>query len=1261
MTTPDSGPLDHEQQLDRLAEEVRAALAAGEELHSSALAERFGVAEDQVEQLILALRILHESLDEDLQTSTDLPAPELPDDYEVGDELGRGGMGIVYRAHQKSLDRDVAVKVLRPGDLQFGSAIARFENEARSLARLRHRHIVSVHEVGKASGFVYFTMDLIEGMSLQELIASDRMTNGRAVKLLRQVASAMTYAHGQGVVHRDLKPANILVDQNDDAFVVDFGLARDLGTTSDATLSGQMMGTPAYMSPEQALGDRDKIGEATDIYALGAVLYECLTGKRPFANMPLAQLMHAVIHDDPIAPRKLNPRVPRDLEVICQTAMQKRVEDRYATVLAMAEDLERFSIGREILARRQSRTSRLLRFTKQHRKPLTAGVLPAIVLITLGWMFLLPSLLRDRDLRLGDQMLAEGNDTGAVLAYRSAFAATDPQDLELSVRVRLARALTNQAGKLLLSGAKDAKAAPLLAEASNLLGKEHGIRYSTTTFDEDNASYEWLRVEALQGKFAQLINNANRNLLARVRRDLTGSSRDATLCLLAMWLATGAGSTLTEFGEDGCDALVELVQKWQFLKDPIRSRFEGLVLGGTSNRLFEHPAAPYLEAKLITLVRDESLPKETRKAAAALFNGSDTLPFGRRFVSKSGPGWMNQVVIVEDSDLPRLVTAWDEIQKLPRAEAFSRSIEFVGESLHRRLGKTDPQNKRLSYKLAGWLRRRTGANLERESDWLNWLDANRERAPQTWLLEALNWNIEPAELTPAKVVARFRQPGRQRANQPTLLHYLLTLIVDEGIEAPKLPRTGSTQLQWEHVLGARPDLRHPVRVAMLGFINGDPKPQILWQTRQVLGIDERFAWLEAVEPDAKLQITHVGVPRKPWMGASGSPLILRGAMKLSWQEGGVKGQTDSSFQRRIPTYQINNHYPAQPESAVGVVTATEGWIHYPRTGQSYLDVITLTLIEAEDTPDAEWTVSDWQHAANATVQASNDMDAYGLATMASFLPLPDQHTTLRRHFQELQQRSRAEYSNYARCGLLLAGDATAIELPEFEPDKRPFGPERTHTPPSFWIRLALSATDPTIRDYAFEQLRQQPLLPAFKRTLQAARKDGTKLPDWLAEQVRTEPTATVLYIRSHVPAIGGLLLTLLLVIASAASLPRSRNQTSMRLRALALWVASMVLANFSIWIDGTQWNPPWIGYSINVLATWLMCWRAIPHWSWLVAPVAWTGITASQLLGMTPDSEFHAYNGIGIALLVILRMQHNVIEYRVKRRTVRNRRLLRSS
>ena len=322
MTTPDSGPLDHEQQLDRLAEEVRAALAAGEELHSSALAERFGVAEDQVEQLILALRILHESLDEDLQTSTDLPAPELPDDYEVGDELGRGGMGIVYRAHQKSLDRDVAVKVLRPGDLQFGSAIARFENEARSLARLRHRHIVSVHEVGKASGFVYFTMDLIEGMSLQELIASDRMTNGRAVKLLRQVASAMTYAHGQGVVHRDLKPANILVDQNDDAFVVDFGLARDLGTTSDATLSGQMMGTPAYMSPEQALGDRDKIGEATDIYALGAVLYECLTGKRPFANMPLAQLMHAVIHDDPIAPRKLNPRVPRDLEVICQTAMQ---------------------------------------------------------------------------------------------------------------------------------------------------------------------------------------------------------------------------------------------------------------------------------------------------------------------------------------------------------------------------------------------------------------------------------------------------------------------------------------------------------------------------------------------------------------------------------------------------------------------------------------------------------------------------------------------------------------------------------------------------------------------------------------------------------------------------------------------------------------------------------------------------------------------------------------------------------------------------
>ena len=336
---------DRDLDLGALAEEVSRILAAGEPVDARSLARRFHVSPDEVGDCVAVVGEMKELLVEEAETGGrspegDLPLPELPDDYELLEEIGRGGMGVVYRARQRSLDRVVAVKVMRPGELQFAHALARFQREAQSLARLRHRHIVSVHEVGSAGGHVYYTMDLIEGVPLSRLLERGPLTVARTVRLLRQVASAIAYVHAHGLIHRDLKPANVLVDAVGDAHVVDFGLARDAAASEALTSAGNILGTPQYMAPEQALGDLDRIGEACDVYALGAILYECLTGRAPFAGQPLVQLVQAVLNEEPRPPRKLNRRVPPDLEIVCLKAMAKAPERRYPTMRALLEDLE---------------------------------------------------------------------------------------------------------------------------------------------------------------------------------------------------------------------------------------------------------------------------------------------------------------------------------------------------------------------------------------------------------------------------------------------------------------------------------------------------------------------------------------------------------------------------------------------------------------------------------------------------------------------------------------------------------------------------------------------------------------------------------------------------------------------------------------------------------------------------------------------------------------------------------------------------------
>lgn len=301
-------------------------------------------------------------------------------DYELLEEVAAGGMGIVYKARQVSLGRIVAVKMILKGTLASEEDVKRFRAEAEAAANLQHPAIVAIHEVGLHEGQHYFSMDFVDGHSLAELPREQPLSAQQAAEYIREAAEAVHYAHQQGTLHRDLKPSNILIDHQGRLRITDFGLAKRIAGNSDLTLTGQILGTPSYMPPEQASGKRSLIGAASDIYSLGAVLYELLTGRPPFRGESPVETLRQVETLDPVSPRLLNPAAPRDLETICLKCLEKEPHKRYGTAQLLADDLQRYRDGKPIAARPISRIARVWRWCK--RKPALAGVsASAIVLL----------------------------------------------------------------------------------------------------------------------------------------------------------------------------------------------------------------------------------------------------------------------------------------------------------------------------------------------------------------------------------------------------------------------------------------------------------------------------------------------------------------------------------------------------------------------------------------------------------------------------------------------------------------------------------------------------------------------------------------------------------------------------------------------------------------------------------------------------------------------------------------------------------------
>ena len=338
------------------------------------------------------------------------PPPTVPG-YEALEELGRGGMGVVYRARQIGLNRFVALKMLLPWAPADLEPLAHFRTEAEVLARLNHPNIVPIYDIGECEGRPYFTMEYVPGRDLARFLGGRPQDASASARLIETLARAVDAAHRCGVIHRDLKPANVLLGSGEwrvasgekegerggrpgagPSFlatrhsplatpkITDFGLAKDTTASDGPTRTGEAMGTPCYMAPEQARGDKKAIGPATDVYALGVILYEMLTGRPPFDADSPAETVVQVLHDDPVPPSRLRPRLPRDLVTICMKCLDKSPGRRYGTALELAEDLRRFRAGEPIRARPAGMIERAYRWSR--RRPLVAALVGLLGLLT---------------------------------------------------------------------------------------------------------------------------------------------------------------------------------------------------------------------------------------------------------------------------------------------------------------------------------------------------------------------------------------------------------------------------------------------------------------------------------------------------------------------------------------------------------------------------------------------------------------------------------------------------------------------------------------------------------------------------------------------------------------------------------------------------------------------------------------------------------------------------------------------------------------
>lgn len=429
--------------------------------------------------------------------------------YEVIDEISRGGMGIVYRAHDRHLRKPVAIKVLIRGGHASEEERKRFQREAEAAARLQHSNIVPIHAVGTCEGLPYFVMDFIQGEQLDALIARGAVSPRQALDIAEQLADALSYAHAAGVIHRDIKPGNVIIDRFGRPQLMDFGLAKDVeaGDRTQLTQVGTTMGTPTYMPPEQAEGDLAGIDAQSDVYALGAVLYEMLTGRAPFDGPTTMVILMKVLEEDPPRPRVLNPRIHPDIETICLKAMAKEKSDRYASAAELREDIRRFKSGEAILASQPGQLRSLGRYVRRHRQFVAAGLL---AILTLGGWSGFDIWRRSHERLAAEQTRAAEmagllGEAGRILAsgehgedrleqsaalYRQVLDRRPPRESETAARAGLAR----------IESLRRTRRIGALLEMGDLFLREHNYEAAAHIYELVLGDFDPANEQALRGR-----------------------------------------------------------------------------------------------------------------------------------------------------------------------------------------------------------------------------------------------------------------------------------------------------------------------------------------------------------------------------------------------------------------------------------------------------------------------------------------------------------------------------------------------------------------------------------------------------------------------------------------------------------------------------------------------------------------------------------------------------------------------------------------
>jgi serine/threonine-protein kinase len=394
--------MSHDERLAALLEEVTRQLQLGQQTNFDELGRLHPDLIDELRQLLNVAQLAQQfgpaatstTLARPRAQSTNLAAQTLPrtfDGYDLLAEIGRGAMGVVYKAYDPRLRRHVALKVLLRGEHASGADLARFRSEAQAAAGLSHPNIVPVYQVGECDGWAYFCMQYVEGTTLAARANLGPLPGREAAGLVELIARAVAFAHQSGILHRDLKPSNVLLDTQGRPLVTDFGLAKRThggpaaSTTGSLTASGVIVGTPSYMAPEQASGMSGAVGPASDVYSLGAILYELLTGRPPFQAASAVDVLLLVRSEEAVRPRLLNPGIDPDLELICLKCLEKQPQHRYATATALADDLGAYQRGEPVSARSSSLAYFVSRiFRETHHGP---------VMENWGGLWMLHSLL----------------------------------------------------------------------------------------------------------------------------------------------------------------------------------------------------------------------------------------------------------------------------------------------------------------------------------------------------------------------------------------------------------------------------------------------------------------------------------------------------------------------------------------------------------------------------------------------------------------------------------------------------------------------------------------------------------------------------------------------------------------------------------------------------------------------------------------------------------------------------------------------------